>query len=161
MSNPRDLLLHQLTELLWVERMLVFDVLPKLQQQGTSQSLVQAFAEHLEQTREHVGRVEQAFRALEAEPSSGRNEAMAALARHHDEVAGSVVEPRLADLFHAAAAIHAEHLELAGYEAAIALARAMGVGEAADLLEQNRSDEEHALEVLRGHADRLAQEASI
>ncbi|HEX5585477.1 ferritin-like domain-containing protein [Gaiella sp.] len=160
MSNPRDLLLHQLTQLLWVERMLVFEVLPKLQRQGRSQSLVQAFTEHLEQTRDHVGRVEQAFRTLASEPTAGRNEAMAALASHHDEVAGSVVEPHLADLFHAAAAIHTEHLELASYETAIALARAMGAGEAADLLEQNRSDEEHALEVLRGHADRLAQEAS-
>jgi ferritin-like metal-binding protein YciE len=140
--------------------MLVFEVLPKLQQQVKSQSLAEALAEHLEQTREHVGRVEQAFRTLEAEPSSSRNEAMAALASQHDDLAGSVVEPRLADLFHAAAAIQTEHLELASYETAIALARAMGAGEAADLLEQNRRDEEHALKVLRGHADRLAREAS-
>jgi ferritin-like metal-binding protein YciE len=160
MSNPRDLLLHQLAQLLWVERTLVFEVLPKLRQQGKSESLAQAFAEHLEQTREHVERVEQAFRALDAEPSSGRNDALAALASYHDDVAGSVVEPRLADLFHAAAAIQTEHLELAGYETAIALARAMGAGEAADLLERNRDDEEHALKVLRGHADRLAREVS-
>lgn len=160
MSNPRDLLLHQLTQLLWVERMLAYEVLPKLQKEVESQSLADALAEHLEQTRRHVDRVEHAFRTVEAEPSSGRNEAMAALAGQHDDVAGDVVEPHLKDLLHAEAAIHTEHLELAGYEAAITLARTLGAGEAADLLEQNRTEEEQALELLRGHAERLAQQPS-
>ncbi len=135
-------------------------MLPKLHKEVKSQSLAQALAEHLQQTREHVARVEQAFRALEAEPSSGRNEAMAGLASQHDDNAGNVVEPHLKDLFHAEAAIHTEHLELAGYEAAVTLARTMDASEAADLLEQNRADEEQALRLLRGEAERLAQEAS-
>jgi ferritin-like metal-binding protein YciE len=153
-------LLHELTQLLWVERTLAFEVLPTLQKEVKSQSLADAIAEHLEQTRRHVDRVEHAFRTVDAEPTSGRNEAMAALAGQHDETAGDVVEPDLKDLFHADAAIHTEHLELAGYEAAITLARALGAREAADLLEQNRSEEEQALKLLRGHAERLAQQPS-
>lgn len=160
MSNPRDLLLLELTQLLWIERMLAFEVLPKLHKEVKSQSLAEALAEHLEQTRGHVDRVERAFRTVDAEPSSGRNEAMAALASQHDEIAGDVVEPHLEDLFHAHTAIHAEHLELAGYEAAVTLARSLGAAEAAELLEQNRREEEQALELLRGHAKRLAQQPS-
>lgn len=140
--------------------MLAFEVLPELQKQIKSQSLAELVGEHLEQTREHVARVERAFRALDAEPSSGRDEALAGLARQHDELAGNVVEPHLKDLFHAAAAIQTEHLELAGYEAAITLARTVGADEAADLLEQNRGDEERALKLLRDQSERLAQEAA-
>jgi ferritin-like metal-binding protein YciE len=159
-SNPRDLLLQQLAQLLWVERMLAFEVLPSLQKEVKSEGLAQTLAEHLQQTRQHVSRVGQAFRTLEAEPSSGRNQALAALASQHDELAESIVEPHLKDFFHAAAAIHSEHLELAGYEAAITLARTLGAAEAADLLEQNRKEEEQALKLLRGHAERLAQQPS-
>jgi ferritin-like metal-binding protein YciE len=140
--------------------MLAFEVIPNLQKEVKSQRLAEVLAEHQEQTRGHVERVEHAFRALEAEPSSGRDDAMAALASQHDELAGDVVEPHLSDLFHADAAIHTEHLEIAGYDAAITLARTLGAGDAADLLQQNRSEEEQALNLLRGEAERLAQEAN-
>jgi ferritin-like metal-binding protein YciE len=137
--------------------MLAFEVLPELQKEIKSQRLAEVVTAHLEQTREHVARVEQAFRVLEAEPSSSRNEALAGLAGQHDDVAANVVEPHLKDLFHADAAIHTEHLELAGYEAAITLARTIGANEAASLLEQNRDDEEQALKLLHGEAERLAR----
>ena len=97
LSSPRDLFLHLLAEILWVERMLVFEVLPSLRKQVQSESLAAAVEEHLAQTRGHVTRVEEAFRALGAEPVSARSAPAAALASEHEETAGKIAEPRLAD----------------------------------------------------------------
>jgi ferritin-like metal-binding protein YciE len=149
LSSPRDLFLQLLAEMLWIERMLVFEVLPSLQKQVQSESLAAAVEEHLAQTHGHVARVEEAFRALGAEPASARSGPAAALAAEHEEVAAKIAEPRLADLFHAAAAIHTEHLELAGYEVLLELARALDREDLEKALEQNRGEEAETLERLR------------
>jgi ferritin-like metal-binding protein YciE len=158
LSSPRDLFLALLAQMLWVERMLVFEVLPELRKQVQSESLAAAVEEHLAQTHEHVVRVEEAFRALGAEPVSARSAPAAALAAEHAEVAAKIAEPRLADLFHAAAAIHTEHLELAGYETLIELARALDHPEVEGSLEQNWREEAETLERLRKLAERLREQ---
>jgi ferritin-like metal-binding protein YciE len=158
LSSPRDLFLQLLAEMLWVERMLVFEVLPNLQKQVQSESLAAAVEEHLAQTRGHVTRIEEAFRALGAEPVSARSAPAAALAAEHEEVAAKIAEPRLADLFHAGAAIHTEHLEIAGYDAVLELARVLGHDDVVGALVHNREEEAQALERLRELAGRLGGE---
>ena len=156
LSSPRDLFLQLLAEMLWVERMLVFEVLPSLRKQVQSESLAAAVEEHLVQTRGHVTRVEEAFRALGAEPVSARSAPAAALAAEHDETAGKIAEPRLADLFHAGAAIKTEHFEIASYDVLLDLAP----DAVRESLAQNRKDEAQALELLRELAGRLGGELS-
>ena len=155
LANPRDLFLQLLAQMLWVERMLVFEVLPELRKQVQSESLAAAVEEHLAQTHEHVARVEDAFRALGAEPVSARSGPAAALKAEHEEVAGKLAEPRLADLFHAAAAIHTEHLELAGYETLLELARALERDDVVRALVHNREEEAETLERLQKLAEKL------
>ena len=151
LSSPRDLFLQLLAEMLWVERMLVFEVLPNLLKQVQSESLAAAVEEHLAQTHGHVARVEEAFRALGAEPVSARSAPAAALASEHEETAGKIAEPRLADLFHAGAAITTEHFEIASYDVLLELAPEA----VRDSLAQNREEEAQTLERLRGLADNL------
>lgn len=157
MSNPRDLFLQLLGELLWVERTLSFDVLPELHQAVQSEGLAAAVAEHLEQTKEHGPRLERVFRALDAEPSSNLSPPVEKLAEHHDRLAGSFADASLADVFHAAAAVTAEHHEIAAYDVLLALAQSVGLSdEARGLLERNRAEEGEALERLEAELQRLA-----
>lgn len=156
LSSPRDLFLQLLAEMLWVERMLVFEVLPSLREQVQSESLAAAVEEHLAQTRGHVTRVEEAFRALGAEPVSARSAPAAALAAEHEETAGKIAEPRLADLFHAGAAITTEHFEIARYDVLLELAPEA----AQESLAQNRKEEAQALELLHELSGRLRGELS-
>jgi ferritin-like metal-binding protein YciE len=155
LASPRDLFLQLLAQMLWVERMLVFEVLPELHRQVQSESLAAAVEEHLAQTRGHVTRVEEAFRALGAEPASARSAPAAALADEHRETTAKLAEPRLADLFHAGAAIRTEHLEIAGYDVLIELARALGRGDVEGLLDRNRHEEAQTLETLEKLAEQL------
>lgn len=158
LSNPRDLFLRLLGEALWLERTLVHEVLPKLERQAQAQSLAEAFAEHLEQTRGHVERLEEVFRLLGAETSSNLDPAAKKLAEHHDETAATIVDPILRDVFHAALAAKTEHYEIASYDTLIQLARVLDAHDAVPLLEQNRAEEAGALELVESIGARLAQE---
>jgi ferritin-like metal-binding protein YciE len=161
LSNPRDLFLQLLSEVLWLERTLVRKVLPKLAREAQSESLAAAFAEHLEQTRHHVARVEEVFALMDAESSSSLDEAVERLAAHHGELAGAIVDPILRDAFHAAGAAKTEHYELAAYEALIGLARALDAVDAVRLLEANRDEEAAALERVQAIGARVAAEAAV
>jgi ferritin-like metal-binding protein YciE len=122
-----------------------------------SEGLAKAVAEHLEQTREHGPRLEAVFRAVDAEPSSNLSPPVEKLAQHHDELAGSFANDRIADVFHAAAAAATEHHELAAYDAVLALAPGVELpDDARKLLEQNRSEEADALQRLDSALERLA-----
>ena len=132
-------------------------MLPNLQQAAESEALAGVVAEHLEQTKEHADRLEQVFRTLEAEPSSNLSTPVEKLAQHHDELAENVVDGRLADVLHAAAAATTEHHEIASYDALLALGQPVGLpDEARGLLERNRAEEVGALERLEAELRRLA-----
>jgi ferritin-like metal-binding protein YciE len=140
-SNPRDLVLAQLSELLWVERMLAFEAMPKMIAEVRNDELRASLEEHLEQTRYHAARVEQAMKDLGAEPLSARSAALAGLLEGHQS--HDVKEPGLRDLHHAQGAIRVEHLEL-------------GLYESLGLLAENKKEEEEALSRLESLAGALA-----
>src|SRR5947209_8958020 len=96
-SNPRDLLLVGLADILFVERMLAFEVLPEMLKQVSDPELSDALGEHLAQTKRHVGAVEAAFAELGAEPSSQLSPPFVGLKDQHSQIASSVKAPALAD----------------------------------------------------------------
>ena len=148
LANPRDLLLKQLSELLWIERTLFFEVLPAVHDAARAPALRELLTEHRAETRSHCVRLEEAFRACAAEPAAARSPSLETMAKQHEEDAKQFTNPALRDLFHCTGAGRTEHLELAAYDAAILLAPL----DARRLLEQNRSEDGQALE----HLSRLA-----
>jgi ferritin-like metal-binding protein YciE len=133
--------LSQLAELLWVERMLAFEAMPKMIDDVRNETLRGVLEEHLEETRYHAARVEQAIRDAGAEPTSARSAALAGLLDQHD--AQEIPDPGLRDLHHCRGAIRVEHLELGLYDAVA-------------LLDKNKKEEEKALERLRSLAEVLS-----
>jgi ferritin-like metal-binding protein YciE len=154
-SNPRDLLVQLLGELLHVERRLAFEVLRSLVDAVRDEELAAALRAHLDETREHVERIETAFRRLEVAPSSHLSRPFESAVAQHDELAPTIVEARLADVFHAQAGLHTEHWEIAAYTTVLELA----VHFDADLglLEDSLNDEVRARETLRSAIARLAR----
>lgn len=159
-SNPRDLLLVELGDILFVERMLSFEVLPDLLKKVNNPDLTGALAEHLEQTKRHVANVEQAFKAVGAEPSSNLSPAFVGLKDEHSQIGASVKASGLADLWHATAAIHSEHYEIAAYRQLRVLAGMLGNEELDRLLAENLRDEEQALMRLEQAAREVAEQAA-
>jgi hypothetical protein len=71
MSEPRELFLHELGDVLYAERTLV-NIVPTLQEEALDEELAVGFEEHLDETRQHVKNVEQAFEKLSEKPTAGK-----------------------------------------------------------------------------------------
>ncbi len=158
MSNSRDLDLAALGDLLFVERMLSFEVLPKLLGKVHNPELTAALAEHLEQTKLHVANVEAAFVAAGAETSSNHSPPFAGLKDQHEELGSNIQLPELEDIFWAGAAVHSEHYEIAAYRTLLPLAETLAP-DAVDGLRENLAQEEEAAARLEALAPELAAAA--
>jgi ferritin-like metal-binding protein YciE len=138
-----DLYLNELRDLYSAEKQLL-EALPKMAEAASSSQLEQAFAEHLDQTRGHVSRLEQIFDALGEEPSGETCKAMEGLIKEGEDYvkAGGDRDVRDAGLIGAAQRV--EHYEIAGYGTARALALRLGESEAADKLQATLEEESEA-----------------
>ena len=138
-----DLYLNELRDLYSAEKQLL-EALPKMAEAASSSQLEQAFAEHHDQTRGHVSRLEQIFDALGEEPSGETCKAMEGLIKEGEDYvkAGGDRDVRDAGLIGAAQRV--EHYEIAGYGTARALALRLGDSEAADKLQATLEEESEA-----------------
>jgi ferritin-like metal-binding protein YciE len=150
-SNPRDLLVLLLGELLHVERRLAGSVMRDLVDMARDDELRRLLRHHLEETVQHVARIESAFLRVEVAPTANLSRPFESAVAQHDELAPSIVDPKLADRFHAQAALHTEHWEIAAYETVLRLAPR----EVAELLGPSLDDERRAAARLLEHLERV------
>jgi ferritin-like metal-binding protein YciE len=157
LTNPRNLFLHELGDILFVEQKLTDEVLPKLIDEVEDAEFKQGLEKHLTQTRRHVANVEKVFRDLGERPETEKCMGFEGLKNEHDELAGEASEA-LVDLVDAGAAARTEHYEIAAYSGLIAMAKSLGERQAATLLEQNLKDEKETLRQVEKVTRRLARE---
>jgi ferritin-like metal-binding protein YciE len=148
-SQPRELLEHKLSTMLYVERELAETVLPELLEKIDSPQLRQGIESHLAQTRGHVANLEQAFVIMGEDPETEKSAAFDGLTKDHDQIAKKIDAPQLEDVVHAGAAAKTEHFEIAAYEGMIDLAETLGETEIVHLLEENLDQEREALEQVK------------
>ena len=151
-SNPRGLLVQLLGELLYAERRFADAILASLARDASDEELSNALEQHRDETKQHVERIETAFRRLEIAPTSNRVPELESMVGHHDELAGPVTDTGLRDVVHAQAALDAEHWEISRYRTLLAVAP-KDVGE---LLAETLDEEKRAANVLLKLVERLA-----
>jgi ferritin-like metal-binding protein YciE len=160
MTDPRDLLLHELGDVLYVERTLV-KALPKLQKEASDKELAKGFGDHLAETKQHVANVEEAFKALGERPKAEKCPGIEGIKQEHDDfVAQESPSPAVLDSFLTGAGSRTEHYEIAAYDGLIATARAMREREVVDLLSENLDQEKVALKLMQTIGKRLATEGA-
>jgi ferritin-like metal-binding protein YciE len=157
MSDSRELFLHELGDVLYAERTLV-KALPKLQEEATDEELAKGFGDHLEETRQHVKNVEQAFEALGEPAKAEKCPGIEGIKQEHDDfVANESPSQEVLDAFLTGAGARTEHYEIAAYEGLVTMADAMGENEVARLLSKNLEEEKTALRKLQSIGKRLAE----
>jgi ferritin-like metal-binding protein YciE len=156
-QTSRELFLHELGDILYVERKLSDEVLPKLIGEVQDDELRKGLESHLEETRQHVTNVEQVFDALGEEPKAEKCVGFEGLKKEHDQLLEEAA-PELVDLVDTGAAARTEHYEIAAYEGLIPMARALEEREAVGLLEENLKQEKEALREVESVAKRLSKE---
>ena len=158
MSDPRELFLHELGDVLYAERTLV-KTLPKLQEEASDDELALGFEEHLGETRQHVKNLESAFEKLGETAKAEKCPGIDGIKQEHDEfVSKESPSQDVLDSFLTGAGARTEHYEIAAYESLLTMAEAMGEVEIVDLLTENLEQERTALEKLKSVGKRLAQE---
>jgi ferritin-like metal-binding protein YciE len=127
--------------------------LPKLAKAASNAKLRQAFETHLQETEGQIARMEQVFESLDEKVRGKHCDGIAGIIEEGKSIMEEDFDETTMDACLIAAGQRAEHYEIAAYGTLIAWARAMGHGEAADLLQQNLDEEKAADEKLTSLAE--------
>ena len=161
MSDPRELFLHELGDVLYAEQTLV-KTLPKLQEEASDDELASGFADHLEETLQHVKNVQQAFEQLGEPAKAEKCPGIEGIKKEHDDfVSNESPSPEVLNAFLTGAAARTEHYEIAAYEGLVTMATAMGEDEVASLLKENLEQEKAALTKVQTIGKRLANDGAM
>lgn len=162
MSQLKELLVEELQDLLHAEMQLT-KALPGMAAAAHNAKLKECFEKHLQQTKEHVARLNQVFELLGVKAEAKPCKAMAGLIEEGKETIdeGEEKEQLAADLALITAAQKVEHYEISGYGTVRALARQINEREVATLLSHTLGEEESADFLLTTISKPLIQEATI
>jgi ferritin-like metal-binding protein YciE len=150
----KKLYIDELKDLYSAENQLV-KALPKMAKAAASEDLRNAFDEHLEQTRQHVTRLDKIFQELEESPKGKKCRGMEGLIEEGGEMIEEEPEPEELDAGLIAAAQRVEHYEIAGYGCVRTYANLLGESEAASLLEQTLAEEKETDQKLTALAEQI------
>jgi ferritin-like metal-binding protein YciE len=140
LESLEDLFVDELKDLYSAENQLI-KALPKMAKAASSDELRSAFQEHLEQTKEHVNRLEKVFKELNCSPKGKKCRAMEGLIEEGSERLDGDSDGAVKDAALIAAAQRVEHYEIAGYGCVRTYAEQLGHTEAASLLQQTLEEE--------------------
>ncbi len=147
-----DLFVYQLQDIYYAEKRIV-GALPEMIQKATSPQLRSAFETHLQETRNHVRRLEQVFQMHGSKPESTTCPAIDGIIKEADEVAGEVADKTVLDAALIAAAQAVEHYEMTRYGSLIAWAKTLGRSDCAQVLQETLAEEKAADQKLTSIAE--------
>lgn len=148
-----ELFTDSIKDIYWAENQLV-KALPKMQQAAASPALADAIANHLEETKVQVTRLEQVFELLGEKVQAKRCDAMLGLTKEGESVIEDTEEGTTArDTGIILASQKVEHYEIAAYTGLSKLATNLGLTEVADLLNATLAEEIQSDETLSAIAD--------
>lgn len=146
LQTLRDLFEHEISDLYSAETQLVA-ALPKMAAAASNDELREAFQNHLEETRDHVRRLED-IRGELGLTTLDICEGMRGLIEEGDEILNAVGDPAVKDAALISAAQRVEHYEIAAYGTARTLAGELDLDDAKDLLDQTLDEESNADKLL-------------
>ena len=159
-ATIQDVLVEGLQDLLHAEGQLVKS-LPKMARAANSDLLRLAFEKHLDETRDQVDRLKEAFELLGVAAKPKPCKGMAGLLEEGAEVIeeGEEKDHLAADLAVIAAAQKVEHYEISAYGTSRALAGQIGRPDVSELLAKSLAEEEGADNLLTQIARELMGQA--
>ena len=157
-DSLQDLYVDQIRDLYDAENQLV-KALPKMAEASTSEELRQGFEEHLQQTRNHVQRLEQIFERLGEKPKGKKCKGMEGIVKEGSEALDEDMQEDTKDAAIIGAAQRVEHYEIASYGTARTHADLLGREEDARLLEETLEEEKETDEKLTQLAENINVQA--
>lgn len=146
-KNSTEEFIIKLQTLFDIENVLL-KAIPKMEKGASNEELKNGFRDHLEETKMHIIRLEDAFALLEQTLKKLKSEGIRGIIEDGARVLEVNAEKLLKDTMIASAVRHVEHYEMAGYITAIAEAESLKLGEIAGLLNETLGEEMGADEKL-------------
>jgi ferritin-like metal-binding protein YciE len=151
-SKLHKLFEDELKDIYWAEKALT-KAIPKMIKKATSEDLIEALENHLEETEGHVQRCEQVFELLGKTAQAKKCEAMDGLITEAEDIMSESDEGVMRDAGIISAAQKVEHYEIATYGTLKTFAKTLGLDEIADILEETLNEEKNADETLTSVAE--------
>jgi ferritin-like metal-binding protein YciE len=151
-NTLQDLYIEELRDIYNAETQLI-KALPKVAQAATSDELRAAFEDHLEQTKEHVERLDQIFESLGTASKGKKCKAMEGLIEECNELLEEDIAEPVLDAALIAAAQRIEHYEISVYGTLATFAKLLAREDDADLLGQTLDEEKETDETLTDIAE--------
>jgi ferritin-like metal-binding protein YciE len=156
-TELKELYVDELKDIYSAETQLV-KALPKMVKAAVSAELRNGFEHHLQQTREHVSRLEQIFDGLDETPTGKHCRGMEGLIKEGGEAAEEDYERDAKDAALIGAAQRVEHYEIAAYGTVRAMAEKLGEDKAVNILSQTLQEEKDTDVKLSTLADKMTIE---
>jgi ferritin-like metal-binding protein YciE len=153
-SELKAIFVDELKDIYSAETQLV-KALPKMAKAAGSNDLRSGFEKHLEQTKEHVARLEQIFGGLEEKPTGKKCAGMEGLIKEGGEAIEEDYEGEAKDAILIGAAQRVEHYEIAAYGTVRAMAEKLGERQAVTLLSKTLQEEKDTDEKLTQLAEKM------
>ncbi len=139
-TNLEDLFNHTLEDIYFAEMKLV-KALPKMAKASDSAALSKAFMGHLEETKEHVTRLEEVFSKLGRKPKATECPAIKGILEEGEELMSEIKDADTRDAAMIAAGQAAEHYEITRYGTLVSWAKLLGHKDLATILEKTLKEE--------------------
>jgi ferritin-like metal-binding protein YciE len=139
-TGLRQLLEDQLKDAYWAEKAIT-KAMPEVVEKVSSQELIDALTEHLDETIQQVSRLENVFEIIGVKAEAEKCEAMEGLIEEAEDIMDELDEGPVRDAGIIAAAQKIEHYEIATYGTLRSFANLLGEYEAASLLEETLEEE--------------------
>lgn len=153
MDDLDDMFVYQLREMYAVEEKLV-EVLGDLAEDASNERLAAGFRDHRDETREHVERLGEAFRALDEDLGGTESLVLDAMIEERERFVDQAPRGELHDLYDLQAGVKTERMEISSYESLLTLAEKLELDDdVTDPLEANLDSEEVALNELETMAE--------
>lgn len=139
-----ELFVHKLCQQYYAERKLV-DALDEMAINATNDRISEGFADHRDETRRHVDRLETVFDEIGRRPEERTNELIDALEAERTEIERQVGNDDLLNTYYLGAGMMTERMEMTAYESLETMATQLEMGsEITDPLEANHDEEKSA-----------------
>ena len=154
-----DLYVHQLQDIYYAEKQ-ILKSLPDMIGKATDRDLKSGLQKHLQETENHVARLEQVFKLHNLKPKAVDCPAIDGIIDEAHEVSGEVADKEVLDAAIIASAQAVEHYEIARYGTLIAWAHQLGRDDAAAILlktlEEEKAADKKLTAVAEGKVNRKA-----
>jgi len=154
-NDLHELFLDELADVYNAEQQLT-KALPKLAKTAKNDQLREAFEQHLQETENHVSRLDQVFESLGESMKKKKCKGMEGLIEEGEEVVSEQKNSNALDAGLIISAQKVEHYEIAAYGSLCSWAEQMGHNDALELLRQTLEEEKAADEKLTEIAESAA-----